>query len=52
MLNQLYEMVGTMSSYELQPDQNRVLFSIELNTGETIEGTYDKAADKFSFSGL
>ena len=46
------ELVGTMSSYELQPDQNRALFSIELNTGETIEGTYDKSADKFSFSGL
>ena len=46
------QLVGTMSSYELQPDQNRALFSIELNTGETIEGTYDKAADKFSFSGL
>ena len=25
------QLVGTMSSYELQPDQNRALFSIELN---------------------
>ena len=46
------ELVGTLSSYELQPEQNRALFSIELNTGETIEGTYDKAADTFKFSGL
>ena len=46
------QLVGTMSSYEVQPDQNRALFSIELNTGETIEGTYDKASDSFKFSGL
>ncbi|MCI6697852.1 MAG: hypothetical protein MR488_01610 [Lachnospiraceae bacterium] len=46
------ELVGTLSSYEIQPKQNRALFTIELNTGETIEGTYDKAADSFKFSGL
>jgi len=46
------ELVGTLSSYEIQPEQNRALFTIELNTGETIEGTYDKAADTFKFSGL
>ena len=46
------ELVGILSSYELQPEQNRALFTIELNTGETIEGTYDKAADTFKFSGL
>ena len=33
-------------------EDGHILFTIELNTGETIEGTYDKTADTFKFSGL
>ena len=44
--------VGTMSGFSIDPDGRKADFSISLNTGETIKGTYSKSKDKFSFSGL
>lgn len=46
------EIVSTMRSYKIDPDKNRAEFTLDLNTGETIHGTYDKAAGTFAFSGL
>ena len=44
--------VGTMSGFSIDPDGRKADFSISLNTGETIKGTYSKSKDQFSFSGL
>lgn len=44
--------VGTMSSYQIFPDEQRAEFKIMLNTGASIKGSYSKANDKFQFSGL
>ncbi len=46
------QIVGTMSGYELKPEKDKASFSIALSTGGTIKGTYDKAKDTFSYSGL
>lgn len=44
--------VGTMSSYEIFPEEQRAEFKIMLNTGASIKGSYTKATDKLEFSGL
>lgn len=44
--------VGTMSSYEIYPEEQRAEFKIMLNTGASIKGSYSKATDKLEFSGL
>ena len=44
--------VGTMSGFTIDAESRKADFSISLNTGETISGTYNKAKDHFSFSGL
>lgn len=44
--------VGTMSSYEILPDEQKAEFKIVLNTGGSIKGSYSKANGKFQFSGL
>lgn len=44
--------VGTMSSYEIFPEEQRAEFKIMLNTGANIKGSYSKENDKFQFSGL
>lgn len=44
--------VGTMSGYEIDPEKQTAAFQIVLNTGGTISGKYNKAKDKYSFSGL
>ena len=44
--------IGTMSNYEIDPENRNVTFWISLNTGGSITGTYDKANDKYNFSGL
>ncbi|MCD8012445.1 MAG: hypothetical protein LUG99_04615 [Lachnospiraceae bacterium] len=43
---------GTMSSYEIDPENKTATIRIMLSTGGTITGTYDKAANTYSFSGL
>ena len=44
--------VGTMSGYEIDPEEKKADFKISLNIGGAITGTYDKGKNKFSFSGL
>lgn len=44
--------VGTMSSYEILPDENRATFSITLSSGGTIRGSYDRSSNTFRFKGL
>lgn len=44
--------VGTMSDYKINPEKQTATFRILLNTGKTIEGTYDKNKDDYHFSGL
>lgn len=44
--------VGTMSGYEIDPEAQKADFKISLNTGGAITGTYDKAKNSYSFSGL
>lgn len=44
--------VGTMSNYEIFPEEQRAEFKIMLNTGASIKGFYTKATDKLEFSGL
>ena len=46
------QIVGTMSSYKIYPDENRADFTITLSTGGAIKGTYRKDKDSFSFKGL
>lgn len=46
------QIVGTMSSYKIYPDDNRADFTITLSTGGTVKGTYRKDKDSFSFTGL
>lgn len=46
------EIVGTMNSYEIDPEKKTATFSITLNTGATITGTYKKSNDSYKFSGL
>ncbi|MCD8154392.1 MAG: hypothetical protein LUF78_06885 [Clostridiales bacterium] len=43
---------GTMSSYEIDPENQTATIRIMLSTGGTITGTYDKPANTYSFSGL
>lgn len=45
------EIVGTMSSYEISPDENKAAFSISLSTGGSISGTYSKTDNAFTFEG-
>lgn len=44
--------VGTMSSYKIMPDEQRAEFKIALNTGGGIKGSYSKVDGKLQFSGL
>lgn len=44
--------VGTMSSYEIIPEEQRAEFKITLNIGASIKGTYSKESGKLKFSGL
>ena len=44
--------VGTMSSYEIDPEKKKAEFKITLNTGGSIKGSYIKEKNKFKFSGL
>ena len=44
--------IGTMSSYEIDPKNQTATFRITLNTGGSINGTYSKKKDNYSFSGL
>ena len=44
--------VGTMSGYEIDPEEKKADFKISLNIGGAITGTYDKGKNKYSFSGL
>ena len=46
------QIVGTMSSYKIYPDENRADFTITLSAGGAIKGTYRKDKDSFSFKGL
>lgn len=46
------QVVGTMSSYSIDPEKKTAQFRITLSSGGAIEGTYDKAKDSFRFSGL
>lgn len=46
------EIVGTMNSYEIDPEKKTATFSITLNTGATITGTYKKSNNSYKFSGL
>ena len=46
------DIVGTMSSYRIFPEENRAEFRITLSSGGAIEGSYDKKKDRFHFSGL
>ncbi|MCD8397647.1 MAG: hypothetical protein LUD12_10810 [Lachnospiraceae bacterium] len=43
---------GTMSSYEISPENQTATIRIMLSTGGTITGTYNKSANTYSFSGL
>ena len=44
--------VGTMSSYKILPEKEKAKFTITLSTGGTIEGTYNRKKDAYSFGGL
>ncbi|MCD7717491.1 MAG: hypothetical protein LUI39_13790 [Lachnospiraceae bacterium] len=44
--------IGTMSSYEIDPENQTATIRIMLSTGGTITGTYNKSANTYSFSGL
>lgn len=44
--------VGTLSGYEINPETQKVTFSISLNQGGTIKGTYNKNKKSYSLSGL
>ena len=44
--------VGTMSSYEILPEKEKAKFTITLSSGGTIEGTYNRKKDAYSFGGL
>lgn len=46
------EIVGTMSSYEIDPEEQKATIKITLNIGGSIVGTYDKKKNSFSFTGL
>lgn len=46
------DIVGTMSSYEINPEKQTASFKIALSTGGSITGTYNKVKNKYSFSGL
>ncbi len=46
------QVVGTMSSYSIDPEKKTAQFRITLSSGGAIEGTYDKAKNSFRFSGL
>ena len=46
------DIVGTMSSYRIFPEENRAEFRITLSSGGAIEGTYDRKKNSFHFAGL
>lgn len=46
------QIVGTMDDYKIDPGSNTATFTISLNTGGTINGTYDKGTGKYSLTGL
>ncbi|MCD7956779.1 MAG: hypothetical protein LUG93_13745 [Lachnospiraceae bacterium] len=43
---------GTMSSYEINPENQTATIQIRLSSGGMITGTYNKSANTYSFSGL
>ncbi len=44
--------IGTMNSYRIYPEENKAEFTISLNTGGRINGSYNRNTAKFSFKGL
>ena len=46
------EIVGTMTGYEILPEEKKAVFQILLNTGKEIKGEYDKKKKTYAFSGL
>lgn len=46
------EIIGTMTEYAIQPEEGTATFSLVLNTGATITGTFQKAEKTYHFSGL
>ena len=46
------EIIGTMTEYAIQPEEEIATFSLALNTGATITGTFQKAEKTYHFSGL
>lgn len=46
------EIIGTMTKYAIQPEEGTATFSLALNTGDTITGTFQKAEKTYHFSGL
>ena len=46
------EIVGTMDSYQIDPEKEKATFSISLSSGQTVSGSYDKSSNEFSFTGL
>lgn len=43
---------GTLSSYEIDAEKMTAVFKIALNTGDTIEGSYNKEENAYTFTGL
>ena len=43
---------GFFEYYEIDPEKQRATFHISLSTGRTINGTYDKNSNSYSFSGM
>jgi hypothetical protein len=46
------EIVGTMDSYQIDPEKEKAVFSISLSSGQTISGSYSKSSNEFSFTGF
>lgn len=46
------EIVGTMSSYEIDPEEQVATIVIRLNTGGSITGKYNRNDNSYSFTGL
>lgn len=45
-------LIGTMESYRINPEKQTATIQVTLNTGVTIEATYKRAKNTYSFSGL
>ena len=46
------KLVGTMESYEIDPEKQTATIQVTLNTGVTVKATYKKSKNTYSFSGL